>query len=88
MAKMKPYLPRAAYFSAIACEEAMTQFILQIGEAAYKKLRVGFLSGNTIGGMDLSEHFYDDFLRDKSSGHLSDVVYHEWVPLPNLLQKN
>lgn len=85
MAKMKPYLPRAAYFSAIACEEAMTQFILQIGEAAYKKLRVGFLSGNTIGGMDLSEHFYDDFLRDKSSGHLSDVVYHECGAITELV---
>nr|MBP6314507.1 beta-ketoacyl-[acyl-carrier-protein] synthase family protein [Chitinophagaceae bacterium] len=85
MAKMKPNLPRAAYLSAIASEEALTQLKQQIEEPAFENLRVGFLSGNTIGGMDLSENFYSDFLKDPSSGHLSDVVNHECGAITELV---
>lgn len=77
MAGMKLHLPRAVYFSAIASQEALMQFKSCISESDYHDLRIGFLSGNTIGGMDLSENFYADFLNDQSSGHLKEVVHHE-----------
>ncbi len=85
IAQMKNHLPRATYFSAIATEEALTQFKSQINDSIFDELRVGFLSGNTIGGMDLSENFYSHFLHDKNSGHLSDIVYHECGAITELV---
>ncbi|RYE25116.1 MAG: beta-ketoacyl-[acyl-carrier-protein] synthase family protein [Sphingobacteriales bacterium] len=47
--------PRTALLSAIAVKEAWKPFV----ESA-KGLRIGFLSANTVGGMDLSEKAYAD----------------------------
>jgi 3-oxoacyl-(acyl-carrier-protein) synthase len=40
-------------------------------------LRTGFISANSVGGMDKTENFYADFLKDKSSGRLKNAVNHE-----------
>jgi 3-oxoacyl-[acyl-carrier-protein] synthase-1 len=87
MADMKTQLPRAVYFSAIAVEEALQQFKLQLPEGIFDQLKVGFLSGNTIGGMDLSEQFYADFILDQSAGHLREVVHHECGAITELVAK-
>ena len=39
--------------------------------------RVGFVSGNTVGGMDKSEDFFVPFLVDNTKGNLKDVFDHE-----------
>lgn len=87
IAEMKTQLPRAVYFSAIAVNEALQQFKMQLPEGAYDTLKVGFLSGNTIGGMDLSEQFYADFISDPSAGRLHDVVHHECGAITELVAK-
>jgi 3-oxoacyl-[acyl-carrier-protein] synthase-1 len=42
-----------------------------------EKLRMGFISGTSVGGMDLSECFYADYLSQPSKGRLRDVVSHD-----------
>ncbi len=39
--------------------------------------RTAVLSGTTVGGMDLSEHFYGDFLKDNQSGNVEVMRTHE-----------
>jgi len=40
-------------------------------------LRTGFISANTVGGMDKTERFYADFLSDPMKGKLRDTIQHE-----------
>lgn len=64
---------RTALLSMIAAREA-------IDNAAIKNLltlRTGFISANTVGGMDKSEQFFAHFLADHSKGKLRDIVRHE-----------
>lgn len=42
-----------------------------------RKWRTGLISATTVGGMDKTENFFVDFLRDPRSGRLRDVVNHE-----------
>lgn len=41
------------------------------------RYRVGLISATTVGGMDLTENFFIDFIKDQSKGRLRDVVNHE-----------
>lgn len=88
MANMPTHLPRAVYLSAMAANEAYTQFLNQISAQDHSNLRVGLLSGNTIGGMDTSEDFYADFLQDNSKGKLHKVVHHECGSITELVAKH
>ena len=48
--------------------------------AGWKKenaLRTGFISANTVGGMDKTENFFKQFSKNPTAGKLADVVYHE-----------
>ena len=49
-------------------------------------LRTGFISANTVGGMDKTENFFSLFSKNASSGRLADVVNHECGQLLNWLQ--
>ena len=80
---MKENLPRTIYLSAIAAQEAISQ--ATANGLNVDKHRKGFISGNTVGGMDTSEFFYTDFLKDKQSGHLHDVVHHECGSITQLV---
>ncbi len=42
----------------------------------FDRLRNGLISATTVGGMDRTEIFFPSYLKDKTSGHLSDVVHH------------
>ncbi|MDR1764095.1 MAG: beta-ketoacyl-[acyl-carrier-protein] synthase family protein [Dysgonamonadaceae bacterium] len=42
-----------------------------------EKLRIGLISGTSVGGMDLSENFYHDYLYSPSRGRLHEVVGHD-----------
>ena len=39
--------------------------------------RVGLISATSVGGMDLTENFYKDFLSDETKGRLRDVKSHD-----------
>lgn len=68
-----PGVPRTALLSYAAAQEA-------VGDAAIEgmdALRTGFISANTVGGMDKTEQFFKAFLADGNSGHLRDVKHHE-----------
>jgi 3-oxoacyl-(acyl-carrier-protein) synthase len=66
-------LPRTALLSAYAAREALS-------DAGWNKnnpLRTGFISANTVGGMDKTENFFKLFSKNAASGKLHDVVNHE-----------
>ena len=64
--------PRTALLSIWAAKEAWQPFASKAED-----LRIAFISANTVGGMDLTEGFYEAFKEDKHSGNLDDVQYHE-----------
>jgi 3-oxoacyl-(acyl-carrier-protein) synthase len=66
-------LPRTTLLSAIAARDALA-------DAGWEKnitLRTGFISANTVGGMDKTENFFKLFSKNASAGKLAGVVYHE-----------
>ena len=70
--KLPAYTSRTALLSTIAAKEAIENSDIDIG-----KYRTGFISANSVGGMDKTENFFPDFLQDNSKGDLHDVMNHE-----------
>ncbi|MEO6730747.1 MAG: beta-ketoacyl-[acyl-carrier-protein] synthase family protein [Ferruginibacter sp.] len=66
-------ISRTAMLSMAAAKEALDN--AAIPDLA--SLRTGFISANTVGGMDKSEQFFADFLIDNKKGKLRNVVHHE-----------
>jgi len=66
-------LSRTALLSMIAAREALNN--ASIGDLV--DLRTGFVSANTVGGMDKTENFFAGFLSDPASGKLNAIVNHE-----------
>ena len=64
---------RTTLLSAVAAGEALAD--AEIPESA--SLRIGFVSANTTGGMDKSQDFLAEFLKDNAKGKLKDVYDHE-----------
>jgi len=64
---------RTALLSLVAAREALNDAAIP----DFKSLRTGFVSANTVGGMDKSEDFFVDFLTDNNKGKLRDVFDHE-----------
>lgn len=63
---------RTALLSTAAAREALTASGININN-----WRTGFISANSVGGMDKTEDFFEYFLKDNGSGHLREVVNHE-----------
>ena len=63
---------RTALLSMLAAQEAWK-------DAGVDKLqaRTGFISANTVGGMDKTEDFFAEFLENPEKGKLRNVVHHE-----------
>lgn len=64
---------RTALLSLVAAKEALADAGIQNISA----LRTGFISANSVGGMDKTEGFFADFFADNSKGKLRNVVHHE-----------
>lgn len=67
------YLTRTALLGLHAASEAYTN----AGLSKNTKLRIGIISATSVGGMDRSEIFYKEFLKNKQKGRLRDVVSHD-----------
>jgi 3-oxoacyl-[acyl-carrier-protein] synthase-1 len=70
---LSPRLPRTALLSCMAAIETLKN-------AGWEKktgLRTGFISANTVGGMDKTENFFKLFSKNREAGKLADVVHHE-----------
>jgi 3-oxoacyl-(acyl-carrier-protein) synthase len=65
-------ITRTAMLSMVAAKEAWDDAVIEDQWA----LRTGFISANTVGGMDKTEDFFKDFLQDTQKGRLRDVVNH------------
>ncbi len=70
---VSPTISRTALLSIIAAKEALAD----AGIENISGLRTGFVSANTVGGMDKSEQFFADFLTDRQKGKLRNVFNHE-----------
>ncbi len=75
--------PRTALLSAIAAAEAWSPF-----SDTTSPFAVGFLSANTVGGMDRTEAFYPRFLDDPASGDLADFIHHECGSVTRLVARH
>jgi len=64
---------RTALLSMIAAREAINN----AGIENFAEWRSGFISANSVGGMDKTEKFFTEFLADNQNGKLRDVVHHE-----------
>lgn len=75
IAGMAPTLPRTALLSMIAAKEALNNANLD-----HRSFRTGFVSANTVGGMDKTEQYYAS-----SKKRLRDLVYHECGSVTDLV---
>lgn len=73
IAGLPSHISRTALLSAIAAKEALKEAGIQ----NFSALRSGFISANTVGGMDKTENFFPGFLSNPSKGKLRDIVNHE-----------
>lgn len=66
-------LSRTALLAMLAAKEAWQD----AGICLTDGLRTGFISANSVGGMDKTESFFASFLNNNTTGRLRDVVNHE-----------
>jgi 3-oxoacyl-(acyl-carrier-protein) synthase len=66
-------ITRTALLGLIAAREAIQNSKIQ----NLKLFRTGLISATTVGGMDRTEEFMEQFVRDHNDGDLRDVVNHE-----------
>jgi 3-oxoacyl-[acyl-carrier-protein] synthase-1 len=65
------HLTRTALLGIHAAREAVANAGVDL-----KKWRTGLISATTVGGMDKTENFFKEFLKDEKNGRLRDVVNH------------
>jgi 3-oxoacyl-[acyl-carrier-protein] synthase-1 len=73
LAGLPSSVSRTALLSAIAAKEALDDTAIE----NLSNFRTGFISANSVGGMDKTEDFFATFLSGNSKGRLRDVVNHE-----------
>ncbi|WP_419788740.1 beta-ketoacyl synthase N-terminal-like domain-containing protein [Mucilaginibacter sp. X4EP1] len=66
-------ISRTTMLGVLAAKEALNDAAIP----GLASLRVGFISANTVGGMDKSEAFFVPFLADNKKGKLRNVFDHE-----------
>lgn len=72
MADMPEHVSRTALLSTVAAKEALNDSDVKNIEG----LRIGFVSANTVGGMDKTERFYEEFITDPDAGDIEQVRNH------------
>lgn len=72
-------ISRTALLGILAVQEAITDANLNLTS------RVGLVSSTSVGGMDLTEHFFKDFIQDESKGRLRYVKMHDCAASTNAI---
>jgi 3-oxoacyl-[acyl-carrier-protein] synthase-1 len=80
LAGTSPLFPRTAMLSLLAAKEAIEDAGLDI-----RNHKSGFVSATTVGGIDLSEHFFMSFGKNNKKGNLRNIVNHECGRVTNLV---
>lgn len=75
--------PRTALLSAIAVQEVWLPF-----KDKAQGLRTGFFSANTVGGMDLTEQVYKDFVTDAETAEFGMIANHECGAVTELVAEH
>jgi 3-oxoacyl-(acyl-carrier-protein) synthase len=78
---LAPTKSRTALLSMIAAKEALDH----AGIGNISSLRSGFISANSVGGMDKTEKFFSEFFYNNQKGRLRDVVHHECGSISELV---
>lgn len=65
------HLSRTALLGILAVREALAN------SAVDRSKRVGLVSSTSVGGMDLTEHFFEMFIENEDAGRLRDVRMHD-----------
>lgn len=65
------HLSRTALLAILAVREALEDAQVDLTR------RVGLISSTSVAGMDLTEHFFEDFIEDERAGRLRDVRMHD-----------
>ena len=65
------HISRTALLGILAVREALAN------SAADRSKRVGLVSSTSVGGMDLTEHFFEKFIENENAGRLRDVRMHD-----------
>ncbi|MFT3701940.1 MAG: beta-ketoacyl-[acyl-carrier-protein] synthase family protein [Agriterribacter sp.] len=73
IAGLPAHISRTALLSAVAAKEALQNS----GIKDFSSFRTGFISANTVGGMDKTEDFFKDFLNNPARGKLRNLIHHE-----------
>ena len=81
LAGLPANISRTTLLSAIAAKEALDDANI----LDFNNLRTGFVSANSVGGMDKSEDFFVKFLADNSKGKLRDIFDHECGSMTELV---
>ena len=73
MAGISPaeHLSRTALLGILAVREALAD------AAVDSSKRIGLVSSTSVGGMDLTEHFFEEFIEDENKGRLRDARMHD-----------
>lgn len=66
-------ISRTALLGMVAARQALDDCVRRGGG---ERLRVGLISGTSVGGMDLTEKFFPQFMADDSKGRLREVAGH------------
>jgi 3-oxoacyl-(acyl-carrier-protein) synthase len=70
---LKQELSRTILLSYHAVREALSGF----DHEEFNRHRFGFISASTVGGMDRTEDFFNEYMQDSTKGHLRDVMHHD-----------
>lgn len=72
-------ISRTALLGMVAAKEALedAKLKLLLSRSSQQPLRIGFISATSVGGMDLSEHFYEAFKENPARGRLREVISHD-----------
>lgn len=73
---------RTALLGMVAAKEALedaglNQKTSRHTQQVSQPLRIGFISATSVGGMDLSEHFYESFKENPKRGRLREAISHD-----------
>lgn len=70
--KIKKPIPRTTLLGMLAARDAVADCAINL-----KKFRTGLVSATTVGGMDQTENFFTEFVKDSTAGNIDHVRFHE-----------